>query len=628
VRSLVFLVPLLPFLGFAVLALGGGRLTRRQMAYVGAGSVGLAALFALLAAGDLLLSPPADHVYTQTLWTWFSVGGFAPKITLYLDPLSIVMMLVVTVVGFFIHLYATAHMQEDEGYRRFFAAMNLFVGMMLTLVLADNLLLLYLGWEGVGLCSYLLIGHWYQDPANGRAARKAFIVTRIGDTALIAALFLLVTHFGTLQIQQVMTMSVHAWPKGSALAVATALLVLGGAVGKSAQLPLQTWLPDAMAGPTPVSALIHAATMVTAGVYLIARTNLFYLNAPQVRLTVAIVGAATLVYAGCSALVQRDIKRVLAYSTISQIGYMFLALGVGAWSAAIFHLVTHAFFKALLFLSAGVVIEAMGGEHDIFKMGGLRRRLPLVFWSFLIGAAALAALPLITAGYYSKDLILSDTLSSGYGSFWLWLAGAVGACLTSLYIFRVVFVVFFGPAKKEPVRQARPMEALPLYVLGALSVIGGFINLPKGWVAFQPFEDFLHHVLPAAPAGSSTVNWLSVGVAPEIGVVFIALAWRLYRRGPQPLVFSQRAPWSTVAEYWFSGWGFDWVYDRLAVRPLLWFANVSRDDLVEPAVQGIAAANRGAWRLLSRSQDGLVRLYAGAVGLGVIALVAIVVFVR
>jgi NADH-quinone oxidoreductase subunit L len=383
-----------------------------------------------------------------------------------------------------------------------------------------------------------------------------------------------------------------------------------------------------MAGPTPVSALIHAATMVTAGVYLIARTNLFYLNAPQVRLTVAIIGAATLVYAGCSALVQHDIKRVLAYSTISQIGYMFLALGVGAWSAAIFHLMTHAFFKALLFLSAGVIIEAMDGEHDIFKMGGLRRRMPLVFWSFLIGASALAALPLITAGYYSKDLILSDTLSSGYGSTWLWLAGAVGACLTSLYIFRVVFVVFFGPTRKEPVRQARPMEALPLYVLGALSVIGGFINLPRGWGSFQPFEDFLRHMLPAAPAGSSTVGWLSIGVAPEIGVVFIALAWRLYRRGPQPLSFSQRAPWSTVAEYWFSGWGFDWVYDRLAVRPLLWFANVSRNDLVEPAVQGIAAANRGAWRLVSGSQNGLVRLYAGAVGLGMIALVAIVVFVR
>jgi NADH-quinone oxidoreductase subunit L len=273
-----------------------------------------------------------------------------------------------------------------------------------------------------------------------------------------------------------------------------------------------------------------------------------------------------------------------------------------------------------------VIIEAMGGEHDIFKMGGLRRRMPLVFWSFLIGAAALAALPLITAGYYSKDLILGRALSSSQGSTWLWAAGIVGSALTAVYIFRVVFVVFFGRLQHEPERQARRMEALPLYVLGALSVIGGFINLPEGWGTFQPFTRYLQHVLPAASARAGASGTLNAALAPAAAVLFIALAWRLYRRGPQPLAPLQRAPWSTVAEYWLSGWGFDWAYDRLLVRPLLWFANVSRDDLVEPAVQGIAAANRGAWRLLSESQDGLVRLYAGAVGLGVIALVAIVVF--
>jgi NADH-quinone oxidoreductase subunit L len=626
--GLLFLVPLLPFLGFATLGLAGGRMSRRQIGIVGAGSVGFAALFAWLVSASFLLSPPAGHAYHQTLWTWFHVGGFAPRIALYLDPLSLVMILVVTVVGFLIHVYSVDHMIEDEGYRRFFTSMNLFVGMMLTLVLADNLLLLYLGWEGVGLCSYLLIGHWYQDPENGRAARKAFIVTRVGDTAFIAALLLLVTHFGTLQIQQVMTLSVHAWPSGSALAVATALLILGGAVGKSAQLPLQTWLPDAMAGPSPVSALIHAATMVTAGVYLIARTNPLFLNAPQVRLTVAIVGAATLVYSGCSALTQHDIKRVLAYSTISQIGYMFLALGVGAWSAAIFHLLTHAFFKALLFLSAGVVIEAMGGEHDIFKMGGLRRRLPLVFWTFLAGSASLAALPVITAGYYSKDLILGKALTTTQGSLWLWLAGIVGAALTALYIFRVVLAVFFGPVRREPQRQPRRLEAIPLAVLAALSVVGGFINLPTSWVSFQPLVHYLQYVLPLAPARAGASETLSTALAPAVAILFTALGWWLYRRGPEPLAFSQRAPWSTVAEYWLHGWGFDWAYDRLAVRPLLWFARVSRDDLVEPAVKGVTAANRGAWRLLSGSQNGLVRLYVGAAGLGVAVAVAIVVFVR
>src|SRR5689334_4138613 len=336
------------------------------------------------------------------------------------------MVLVVCWVGFLIHLYSTEFMREEEGYSRFFAYMNLFVGSMLMLVLADNLLLLYLGWEGVGLCSYLLIGFWYKDPANGRAARKAFVVTRVGDAVMAVGLFLLFTNLGTLQIQPLMQQASQQWTVGSSLVVAAAALLLGGAVGKSAQLPLQTWLPDAMAGPTPVSALIHAATMVTAGVYLVARTHVLFSLAPSVQLVVAIIGAATLLLAGFSALVQQDIKRVLAYSTISQIGYMFLALGVGAWSAAIFHLMTHAFFKALLFLGAGVVILAMHEEHDMFKMGGLRRPLPVTFWTFLIGAASLSALPLITAGFYSKDLILWSAWSSPSGSTWLWAGGLVG----------------------------------------------------------------------------------------------------------------------------------------------------------------------------------------------------------
>ena len=300
------------------------------------------------------------------------------------------MILVITFVGFLIHLYSAEYMREDEGYSRFFAYMDLFVGSMLILVLADNLLLLYLGWEGVGLCSYLLIGFWYKDPENGLAGRKAFIVTRVGDVALAAGIFLVYTHFRTLQIQELMQQISIQWKTGSVLATAAALLFLGGALGKSAQVPLQTWLPDAMAGPTPVSALIHAATMVTAGVYLIARMNVLFSMSPLSMTAVAVIGAVTLLLAGCSALVQRDIKRVLAYSTISQIGYMFLALGVGAWSAAIFHFMVHAFFKALLFLGAGVVIAGLEHERDIFRMGGLRRQLPFVFWTFLAGAASLS----------------------------------------------------------------------------------------------------------------------------------------------------------------------------------------------------------------------------------------------
>src|SRR6201993_1147111 len=333
-------------------------------------------------------------------------GGFQPEIAFYLDPVSLLMLLVVTFVGFLIHLYSVEYMRDDEGYARFFAYMNLFVASMIILVLANNFLLLYLGWEGVGLCSFLLIGFWYQDPANVRAASKAFIVTRFGDTAFAVGLFLLFTRLGTLDIQELMHRASARWAPGSGVAIAAAALLLGGAVGKSAQLPLQTWLPDAMAGPTPTSALIHAATMVTAGVYLIARTHVLFALAPPVQFAVAVIGIATLLLAGFSALTQHDIKRVLAYSTVSQIGYMFLALGVGAWQAAIFHFMTHAFFKALLFLGAGVIINALHDEHSIFRMGGLRKELPVTFWPFLIAGCSLAGLPFITAGFFSKDLII------------------------------------------------------------------------------------------------------------------------------------------------------------------------------------------------------------------------------
>src|SRR5689334_12194212 len=387
------------------------------------------------------------------------------------------MVLVVCWVGFLIHLYSTEFMREEEGYSRFFAYMNLFVASMVTLVLADNLLLLYLGWEGVGLCSYLLIGFWYTDPANGRAARKAFIVTRVGDTSMVIGLFLIFQRLGTLNIQELMHCASLQWPVGAAVAIAAAALLLGGAVGKSAQLPLQTWLPDAMAGPTPTSALIHAATMVTAGVYLIARTHVLFELAPPVMFAVAVIGAATLLMAGFSALTQNDLKRVLAYSTVSQIGYMFLALGVGAWAAAIFHFMTHAFFKALLFLVAGVVIQAVQDEHDIFKMGGLRRDLPYAFWGFVIGGASLAGLPLITAGFYSKDLILWQAWSSDHGSRALWVAGVVGVLLTSLYISRLIFIVFFGDKKLEVDHLPGWRIKLPVVVLSVLSVVGGFVNI-------------------------------------------------------------------------------------------------------------------------------------------------------
>src|SRR5665648_65364 len=437
--TFIALIPAIPLLSFLVLALFGHKLTKKTAGLIGAGSVGIVAMLTFIVGAGFLKSLPQVRSYSVTVWEWINAGNLKADISFTLDALSLVFCFVITFVGFLIHLYSIEFMAKDEGFSRFFAYMNLFVGSMLILVLADNILLLYLGWEGVGLCSYLLIGFWYKKPENGYAARKAFIITRIGDTAMIIGIFILFLSFGTFNINELMQQASGKWVAGSSIAVITAALLLGGALGKSAQLPLQTWLPDAMAGPSPVSALIHAATMVTAGVYLIARTHVLFSLAPIVQTAIAIIGALTLLIAGFSALTQHDLKRILAYSTISQIGYMFLALGVGAWSAAVFHFMIHAFFKALLFLGAGAVILALNEEHNIFRMGGLRKKMPVVFMTFLIGSASLSALPLVTAGFYSKDQILWYSFSSQSGSTFLWMAGISGAFLTALYSFRMIF---------------------------------------------------------------------------------------------------------------------------------------------------------------------------------------------
>jgi NADH-quinone oxidoreductase subunit L len=534
--------------------------------------------------------------------------------------------LVITFVGFLIHLYSTEHMEHDEGFTRFFLYLNLFVASMLILVLADNLLLLYLGWEGVGLCSYLLISFWHKDPQNVYCGRKAFIVTRVGDTALIAGLFLLFTQLHTLQIQPLLAAAQKDWATGSAVAVAAALLLLGGAVGKSAQVPLQTWLPDAMAGPSPVSALIHAATMVTAGVYLIARTDVLFILAPDARLIVAIVGTVTLLIAGFSALVQHDLKRALAYSTISQIGYMFLALGVSGWEAAVFHFLAHAFFKALLFLAAGVIIEALADEHDIFRMGGLRRELPAVFWTFTVGAAALAALPFVTDGFYSKDLIIATSLGSVDGSAWFYAGALVGALLTALYSFRLVWIVFFGARHTEVTRRPRSRQLVPLYVLAALSIVAGFVWMPAWLGGYHPLESFLSTALPPTElsgfAESTGAALLTIAIVLA-GIGFSYLIWVPWRAGTAD--FAAAPLVRQVGDFWLGGWGFDWVYERVFVRPVKWFARVARSDLVEPAVSGIAWLNVWAWRALSAGQTGRLRAYLAVAGFGVALVLAVVV---
>ena len=626
--SLLALIPAFPLLGFTTLVVTAGLLPKRWIARIGVGSVGISTILALIVMFAFLGAP---QPYTEIVWTWIAVSGFTPHIGFYLDALSGLMMLVVAFVSFLIHLYSAEFMSADEGYSRYFAYMNQFVASMLVLVLADNLLFLYLGWEGVGLCSYLLIGFWYRDPANGLAARKAFIVTRVGDTAMAIGLFVLFTNLGTLEIQPLMQQAVAHWPVGSALPIAAAALLLGGALGKSAQLPLQTWLPDAMVGPTPVSALIHAATMVTAGVYLIARTHVLYDLAPPVHTAVAVIGALTLLLAGFSALNQIDLKRILAYSTISQIGYMFLALGVGAWSAAIFHFMTHAFFKALLFLSAGIVVQRLGEEHDIFKMGGLRQRMPLAFWTFLSGGISLAALPFIDAGFYSKDLILWEAWSDGALGPWLWAAGLLGALLTAIYIFRAVFVVFFG--RRPGLKPAGPTGwriAIPLVVLSILALIGGFVEIPPYLGNVPAFSELMQSALPPprAPvsAGSSLEIILSA-IAAVVAILGVAIAYIAFRRRPVFLEALVRSPVSLALQhFWETDWGFDWLYDRALVRPFLWIAQKDQSDVIDRFYSGLALLSQAAYRQLSESETGRVRRYAAGITAGSIVLIAILVF--
>jgi NADH-quinone oxidoreductase subunit L len=622
-------VPIIPFASFIWLAIIGPRTSRNAIAIVGVGSIAACTVISLLITGSYLASPPAEGSFTQVLWTWIAVGGFTPQIAFYLDALSLIMMLVVSFVSFIIHLYSAEFMLEGEGYSRFFAYMNLFVASMITLLLANNLLLLYLGWEGVGLCSYLLIGFWYQDNANGTAAQKAFIVTRVGDTAFAVGLFLLFTHLGTLDVQELMHRAALQWPVGSTLAIIASALLLAGAVGKSAQLPLQTWLPDAMAGPTPTSALIHAATMVTAGVYLIARTHVLFALAPSTQLAVAVVGAATLLLAGCSALVQHDIKRVLAYSTISQIGYMFLALGVGAWSAAIFHFMTHAFFKALLFLVAGVVIQALHDEHDMFRMGGLRKDLPYAFWGFVIGGSALAGLPLITAGFYSKDLILWQTWSSARGGTALWIAGLVGVLLTSLYIYRLIFVVFQGEKQIEVSHRPGWRIKVPIVVLCALSVLGGFVNIPEALGNVPAFTTLLHSALPELVQRQHGIitEGLSEGIAAITFALGLAIAYLLFLRKRSLAESIAGNPiGQAVHRFWFADWGMDWLYDHLFVRPVLWFAKVDKNDFIDAFYNGIALLTEFSWRALRNTENGRLRWYAASITAGTVIFLAIVLW--
>ncbi|MDF2176657.1 NADH-quinone oxidoreductase subunit L [Aliiglaciecola sp. CAU 1673] len=585
----LFLIPFIPFCSSILLMLFAGRINTLATSLLGVGSLAVSAVLTLLVG--LEFYQQGAQSWQQSLFTWLELDGASIGFSLYLDQLSMLMMGVVCGVGFLIHWYAAAYMASDPHMPRFFAYMNLFVAAMLVLVLADNLVLLYLGWEGVGLCSFLLIGFWQQEKANARGARKAFVVTRIGDTALMLGLLMLFDLFASLSIGDILTQVPQLGVSNlDQKLLWICLLLLGGAVGKSAQLPLQTWLPDAMAGPTPVSALIHAATMVTAGVYLIARLHPLYLQVPLALEIVAWVGALTLVLAGLAALMQSDIKRVLAYSTMSQIGYMFLGLGVMAFDAAIFHLMTHAFFKALLFLCAGSIILKLHHQQDIFKMGGLARQLPKTSGLFLLGLLALVAVP-GSAGFFSKEAILAGAWQASNPM--LWYLGLFGALLTSLYSFRLYFLVCLGtPSFKGKTQDygAASHFMLPLWILGGLALAGGYMA-PQ-----------LAAVLPASPLEHPDLlaMWLPVGLA----LVGLLLAWWWFgpAKPPQP----STAAWAALLK---DGLGFDRLYETLFTRPLLWFSRLNRRDGFDQLTWLMVWLNLNIHRLGTLTQNGQLRWY-------------------
>jgi NADH-quinone oxidoreductase subunit L len=619
--DLIWLVPALPLAGAIVLMVAGKPL-RRVAGGLASLLVGAAFVVSVMVLIDLLGGGPEGRTLTVKVFDWISVGSFEAPVELRVDPLSMVMALTVTGVGFLIHVYSIDYMHGDPRYPRYFAYLNLFVAAMLTLVLANNLVLLYVGWEGVGLCSYLLIAFWFERRAAADAGKKAFIVTRIGDTAMLIGIFLAFSTTGSVRFDEVFG---GAGSIASGTATAIALLLFAGAVGKSAQVPLHVWLPDAMEGPTPVSALIHAATMVTAGVYLVVRAHAIF-EASEIALgVVAVIGVVTALYAGLSAIGQDDLKRVLAYSTISQLGYMFLAAGVGAYAVAIFHLVAHAFFKALLFLAAGSVMHATDGEIDVTRLGGLRRRMPVTAASFAVGGLALAGIPLF-AGFFSKDQILAATYEAGRTG--LWVAGLAAAFITAIYVTRAYVLAFEGrPRSDLHPHESPPLMTVPMGLLGAGAVLGGLLGVSIQGGRIQRFLGPVVGEAEAHAAGGLSEVGLSV-VASIVAAAGIVLAWVVYGSGRVDWL-ALRARFGGVRRALNRGLYVDDAYGAFLVVPgkaaAGFSASVLDVRLVDGAVNGIGRAFLRLAGVGRRLQTGLVRTYALAFLLGAAALVFLVV---
>jgi NADH-quinone oxidoreductase subunit L len=642
----LWIIPLLPLLGSAVNGLLGRKWPNRVVNSVALGATGLSFLFAVEAVREFLRLPSEQIPSVQKYFTWIAAGGFRAGFDLQIDQLTVVMLMVVTGVGFLIHIYSTGYMAHEGGYYRFFSYLNLFMFFMLILVMAANYVLLFVGWEGVGLCSYLLIGFSFLKKSAADAGKKAFIVNRIGDFGFMLGMFLLFRTFGSLDFVTVFSKAAPLQPDALGqfgIMTVACLLLFMGATGKSAQLPLYVWLPDAMEGPTPVSALIHAATMVTAGVYVVARSHVLFTHAPTAMLVVAIVGCATAIFAATIGLVQTDIKKVLAYSTVSQLGYMFLACGVGAFSAGIFHLMTHAFFKALLFLAAGSVIHAMGGEQDMRRMGGLSKKIKWTYVTMLTATLAIAGFPPF-AGFFSKDSILFSAFQSANGGpntgHILYAIGLLTALLTSFYMFRLVFLTFFGKQRYDEHHvhvHESPWSMLgPLVILAVLSTVGGWFAAPSFWGGADYFSNFLAPVLggggesAATETAAHSLEMILAVVAIVTALIGFGVAFWLYIRrpgNPEALAKSMKGAYNTLLNKYY----IDELYAAVIVNPLMWISTNVLWKFVDVAgidgtVNGVATSATSLGDTIRHAQSGNTRSYAVWVVIGALVIIAVIFF--
>jgi len=636
----LWLIPIAPFIGFLLNGLFGKRAGKGYVSAVAILGSLAAALLGTIAVFEYTAAYHHGERHLNVVYEWFNSGGIGTDVAFQLDPLSIVMLMIVTWVGFLIHVYSVGYMHDDEGYWRYFAYLNLFLSAMLILILGSSYLFMFVGWEGVGLCSYLLIGFYYQTDYAPAAGKKAFIVNRIGDFGFLIAMFLMFAYIGSVDFAKVQQVAAAGGVAAGTI-TAICLLMFVGATGKSAQIPLYVWLPDAMAGPTPVSALIHAATMVTAGVYMIARSNVLYRLSPSAMMVVALIGGFTALFAATIGLRQWDIKKVLAYSTVSQLGFMFIAVGVGAFSAGVFHLVTHAFFKACLFLGSGSVIHAMSGEQDMRNMGGLRDKIPQTYRTFAIATYAIAGLPL-AAGFFSKDEILVSAWATPYfpgvGKF-VWLLGTLAAFCTAFYMYRVLYLTFYGKFRgtheqEHHLHESPATMTGPLWVLAILSIFGGLLSLPHGIWHGPSLSKWLHSITPEVPG---TFGEIHIGLGTEVTVALIStlvaitgwiLARNLYKEKQlaSDAAFAENYP--GVARAIENKWYVDELYGAIVVRPLVLLSRFFWKG-VDAVIDGIAATLgfvvRGFGDILRFFQTGNVRNYALMFFIGVIVFIAFIV---